>query len=106
MLSVLKWGNINKIYSLIKSIKEDIIRYKILIKKPQLSKDTFTFYSETTSTVNDETGEVSKTTAIYETNNLSDLADKYEALLATYTTTEMKVVEDLDIDMIVNINDN
>ena len=49
MLSVLKWGNINKIYSLIKSIKEDIIRYKILIKKPQLSKDTFTFYSETTS---------------------------------------------------------
>ena len=28
--------------------------YKILIKKPQLPKDTFTFYSETTSTVNDE----------------------------------------------------
>ena len=80
--------------------------YKILIKKPQLPKDTFTLYSETTSTVNDETGEVTKTTAIYETNNLSDLADKYQVLLATYTTTEMKVVEDLDIDMIVNINDN
>ena len=80
--------------------------YKILIKKPQLPKDTFTFYSETTSTVNDETGEVSKTTAIYETNNLSDLADKYEALLATYTTAEIKVVEDLDIDMVVNISDN
>ena len=44
--------------------------YKILIKKPQLPKDTFTFYSETTSTVNEETGEVSKTTAIYETDNL------------------------------------
>ena len=28
--------------------------YKILIKKPQLPKDTFTFYSETTSIVNDE----------------------------------------------------
>ena len=80
--------------------------YKILIKKPQLPKDTFTFYSETTSTVNDETGEVSKTTAIYETNNLSDLADKYQALLATYTTAEIKVVEDLDIDMVVNIKDN
>ena len=51
--------------------------YKILIKKPQLPKDTFTFYSETTSTVNDETSEVTKTTAIYETDNLSDLADKY-----------------------------
>ena len=47
--------------------------YKILIKKPQLPKDTFTFYSETTSTVDDETSEVTKTTAIYETNNLSDL---------------------------------
>ena len=80
--------------------------YKILIKKPQLPKDTFTFYSETTSTINDETEEVSKTTAIYETDNLSDLADKYQTLLATYTTAEMKVVEDLDIDMVVNINDN
>ena len=80
--------------------------YKILIKKPQLPKDTFTFYSETTSTVNDETGEVTKTTAIYETDNLSNLADKYQALLATYTTAEIIVVEDLDIDMVVNINDN
>ena len=80
--------------------------YKILIKKPQLPKDTFTFYSETTPTVNDETGEVTKTTAIYGTDNLSDLADKYQALLATYTTTEIKVVEDLDINMVVNINDN
>ena len=80
--------------------------YKILIKKPQLPKDTFTFYSETTSTVNDEKSEVTKTTAIYETDNLSNLADKYQTLLATYTTTEMKVVEDLDINMVVNINDN
>ena len=28
--------------------------YKILIKKPQLPKDTFTFYSETTSIIDDE----------------------------------------------------
>lgn len=80
--------------------------YKILIKKPQLPKDTFTFYSETTSTVNEETGEVTKVTAIYETDSLSDLAKKYQSLLASYTTTEIKVIEDLDIDMIVNINDN
>ena len=80
--------------------------YKILIKKPQLPKDTFTFYSETTSTVNEETGEVTKITAIYKTDNLTDLAEKYQSLLASYTTTEIKVVEDLDIDMVVNINDN
>ena len=80
--------------------------YKILIKKSQLPKDTFTFYSETTSTVNDGIGEVTKNTAIYETDNLSDLANKYQDLLATYTTAEIKVVEDLDIDMVVNINDN
>ena len=80
--------------------------YKILIKKPQLPKDTFTFYSETTPAVDDESGEATKTTTIYETDNLSDLADKYQALLATYTTAEIKVVEDLDIDMVVNISDN
>ena len=80
--------------------------YKILIKKPQLPKDTFTFYSETTSTVNEGTGEVTKVTAIYETDSLTDLAKKYQSLLASYTTTEIKVVEDLDIDMIININDD
>ena len=80
--------------------------YKILIKKPQLPKDTFTFYSETTSTVNEGTGEVTKVTAIYETDSLTDLAEKYQSLLASYTTTEIKVVEDLDINMVVNINDN
>ena len=80
--------------------------YKILIKKPQLPKDTFTFYSETTSTINEETGEATKVTAIYETDSLTDLAKKYQSLLASYTTTEIKVIEDLDIDMIININDN
>lgn len=80
--------------------------YKILIKKPQLPKDTFTFYSETTSTINEETGEATKVTAIYETASLTNLAEKYKSLLASYTTTEIKVVEDLDIDMVVNISDN
>ena len=80
--------------------------YKILIKKPQLPKDTFTFYSETTSTVNEGTGEVTKVAAIYETDSLTDLAKQYQSLLASYTTTEIKVVEDLDIDMIININDD
>lgn len=80
--------------------------YKILIKKPQLPKDTFTFYSETTSTINEETGEATKVTAIYATDSLINLAEKYKSLLASYTTTEIKVVEDLDIDMVVNISDN
>ena len=80
--------------------------YKILIKKPQLPKDTFTFYSETTSTINKETGEATKITAIYGTDSLEELAKKYQSLLASYTTTEIKVIEDLDIDMIINITDN
>ena len=80
--------------------------HKILIKKPQLPKDTFTFYSETTSTVNEETGEVTKVTAIYKTDSLKELAEKYQSLLASYTTNEIKAVEDLDINMVVNINDN
>lgn len=80
--------------------------YKILIKKPQLPKNTFTFYTETTTTVDDETDEVTKVTAIYETDDLTALAEKYQELLATYTTEEMKLVEDLEIEMVVSVNDN
>lgn len=80
--------------------------YKILIKKPQLPKDTFTFYSETTSIVDEETEEVTKKTAIFESDDLETIKEKYKTLLSTYTTTEMKVVQDLDIEMIINITDN
>ena len=80
--------------------------YKILIKKPQLPKDTFTFYSETTSIVDEETEEVTKKTAIFESDDLETVKEKYKTLLSTYTTTEMKVVQDLDIEMTIDITDN
>lgn len=80
--------------------------YKILIKKHQLPKDTFTFYSETTSIVDEETEEVTKKTAIFESDDLETVKEKYKILLGTYTTAEMKVVQDLDVEMIINITDN
>lgn len=80
--------------------------YKILIKKPQLPKDTFTFYSETTSIVDEETEEVTKKTAIFESDDLETVKEKYKALLGTYTTAEMKVVQDLDVEMTIDITDN
>lgn len=80
--------------------------YKILIKKPQLPKNTYTFYTETVSSVNEETDEVTKTTVIYETDDLTALAEKYQELLATYTTEEMKLIEDLEVEMVVSVNDN
>lgn len=80
--------------------------YKILIKKPQLPKDTFTFYSETTSIVDEETEEVTKKTAIFESDDLETVKEKYKTLLSTYTTAEMKVVQDLDVEMTINITDN
>lgn len=80
--------------------------YKILIKKPQLPKDTFTFYSETTSIVDEETKEVTKKTAIFESDDLETVKEKYKTLLGTYTTAEMKVVQDLDVEMTIDITDN
>lgn len=80
--------------------------YKILIKKPQLPKDTFTFYSETTSIVDEETEEVTKKTAIFESDDLETVKEKYKTLLGTYTTAEMKVVQDLDVEMTIDITDN
>jgi hypothetical protein len=60
--------------------------YKILIKKAQMPKNTYSLYTETITEVNEETEAVTKTTSIYETDSLDTLAEKYKELLNTYTT--------------------
>lgn len=39
----------------------------------------------------------------YSTNDLVELSEKYKELLATYTTEQLKVVEELDVDVLVSI---
>ena len=39
----------------------------------------------------------------YSTDNLIELSEKYKELLATYTTEQLKVVEELDVEVLVSI---
>lgn len=79
--------------------------YKILIKKAQMPKNTYSLYTETITEVNEETEAVTKTTSIYETDSLDTLAEKYKELLNTYTTGQILVVDELDVNLIANITD-
>ena len=44
-------------------------------------------------------------TKVYETYDLSTLADKYKEMLSDYTTEQIKVVQELSPEILVNIND-
>ena len=42
----------------------------------------------------------------YETDSLEELGTKYQELLSTYTTEQLKLVEELDVEFIVTVTDN
>lgn len=66
--------------------------YKILIKTNKVAK-TYTYYQ-----VQNGTEMVD-----YETEYLPELAKTYKALLATYTTDQLKLVHELEPELVVNI---
>lgn len=78
--------------------------YKILVKQLNTSKNLFKPYTE--AVVNPETGEATTEMVEYETDDLTVLADKYKELLASYTTEQIKLVEELDAELIITIEDN
>lgn len=96
--------------------------YKILIKKLNTSRNLFEPYmiektidniEADTDTLPSETidtyGQKIKSNSDmieYSTDNLEELAKKYKELLANYTTEQIRVVEDLDVEMIISILDN
>ena len=76
--------------------------YKIYIKRLNTSKNLFEPYMETT--VDTDTNEETKVE--YSTDDLTVLADKYKELLAEYTTEQIKLVEELDAEIVVSVSDN
>ena len=61
--------------------------YKILIKKPTMPKDCYGLYTETITDREAETDKVTKTTEVYERDNIDELSEKYKELLKAYTTS-------------------
>ena len=75
--------------------------YKILIKQPHTRRSLFEPY--TVNTIEDNGGESIELTKEYSTDDLVELAEKYKELLANYTTEQLKVVEELDVEVLVSI---
>ena len=79
--------------------------YKFYIKKLNTSKELYTPYTVTEITTDPETEKEVEVTKVYETDDLSTLADKYKEMLSDYTTEQIKVVQELSPEILVNIND-
>ena len=71
--------------------------YKILIKRTSTSRNLFEPYVEIT--------EGEGTATEFQTDDLTELAEKYKELLNTYPALHMKVVQELDTEILVNIVD-
>ena len=71
--------------------------YKILIKKTSTSRNLFEPYVEIT--------EGEESTTEFQTDDLTELAEKYKELLNTYPALQMKAVQELDTEILVNIID-
>ena len=69
--------------------------YKIFIKKTSTSRNLFEPYSEIAD------GEESATE--FQTDDLTELAEKYKQLLNTYPVLQMKAVQELDTEILVDI---
>ena len=79
--------------------------YKFYINKLNTSKELYTPYTVTEITTDPETKKEVEVTKVYETDDLSTLADKYKEMLSDYTTEQIKVVQELSPEILVNIND-
>ena len=79
--------------------------YKFYIKKLNTSKELYTPYTVTEITTDPETKKEVEVIKVYETDDLSTLADKYKEMLSDYTTDQIKVVQELSPEILVNIND-
>ena len=71
--------------------------YKILIKRTSTSRNLFEPYVEIT--------EGEETATEFQTDDLTELAEKDKELLNTYPALQMKAVQELDTEILVNIVD-
>lgn len=69
--------------------------YKILIK-PSNSSKNYVYYSQ----------QVNNEVIDYSTEHISDLAKVYKELLAKYTTDQIKLVHELEPEIVINLEEN
>lgn len=74
--------------------------YKILIRKGNSTKPIYYYYTVTST---DTEGEI--ITEVYTTENLTELESTVENLLELFKISDIKVVKELDIDVLLSINE-
>ena len=79
--------------------------YRILITQPNMPKDNWKFYKQTASTIDPESGEVIKTSSIFEAATLEELTEKYTELLESTNAASLIPVDILKVDMGITITD-
>lgn len=81
--------------------------YKIYIKRPNTTRILYEPYMTANAIAdNPENEESSNELTVYETDDLTVLAEKYKELLADYTTDDIKLVEELNIELLVEVTEN
>ncbi len=80
--------------------------FKLMLHKPTMAKGSYVFYTKVVTDTNDDTGEITQKTVEFETDDLQELSEEYLKLLTKYTGEQIKVVEDMDVDLIANIKNN
>lgn len=78
--------------------------YKLYIKRSS-AKNIFEPYAEEKITENVETGKPQVESIEWSTDDLNLLADKYKELLSIYTTKEVRPIEELDTEIMIDITD-
>ena len=71
--------------------------YKIFLKRTSTSRNLFDTYAEI--------AESEETATEFQTDDFTELAEKYRELLNMYPALQMKAVQELDTEILVNIVD-
>ena len=81
--------------------------FKIMIHKPTMAKGTWMFYTEAVPVYDDDDETIiGQQVQVVETDNYEELTETYLNLLNKYTADSIKIVEDLDVQLIANVTNN
>ena len=75
--------------------------YKILIKTKSMNKELFNYYM--VSTIDTETQQ--EVVVPFSTDNLETLASKYKELMTIYPTEQIKLIHELEPEIVVEVSE-
>lgn len=78
--------------------------YRILLVKQGFPQGTYEFYKKTVTTIEDDIETISL--VVFETDDLTELSNKYTDLMKDHPTDNIIPIQVLDTEILVTIEDN